>query len=119
VRYGSPLRGGCRNPRDVVEVSPRRQENYRHVILSPEEISWPSTSSPATRDQPYLLPPSLKDWLPEDHLAFFLLDAVKEMDLRSFYVGYREDGWGGTVALVVLDSRRGDWRDEIPEGMLL
>jgi transposase len=50
---------------------------------------------PCDRDQPYLLPPSLKDSLPEDHLAFFLLDAVKEMDLRSFYVGYREDGWGG------------------------
>ncbi|MGH2577121.1 MAG: transposase [Actinomycetota bacterium] len=49
---------------------------------------------PCDRDQPYLLPPSLKDWLPQDHLAFFLLDAVKEMDLRSFYVGYREDGWG-------------------------
>jgi transposase len=49
---------------------------------------------PCDRDQPYLLPPSLTDWLPEDHLAFFLLDAVKEMDLHSFYVGYREDGWG-------------------------
>ena len=49
---------------------------------------------PCERDQPYLLPPSLKDWLPEDHLAWFLLDAVKEMDLHSFYVGYREDGWG-------------------------
>src|SRR6266540_2987386 len=49
---------------------------------------------PCDRDQPFLLPPSLKDWLPEDHLAWFLLDAVKEMDLRSFYVGYREDGWG-------------------------
>lgn len=36
------------------------------------------------RDRPYLLPPSLKDWLPPDHLAWFLLDAVKEMDLRSF-----------------------------------
>jgi transposase len=46
------------------------------------------------RDQSYLLPPSLKDWLPEDHLVWFLLDAVEEMDLRSFYVGYRQDGWG-------------------------
>jgi len=49
---------------------------------------------PCDREQPYLLPPSLKDWLPQDHLAWFLLDAVKEMDLRSFYVRYREDGWG-------------------------
>jgi len=49
---------------------------------------------PCDRDQPYLLPPSLKEWLPQDHLAWFLLDAVEEMDLRSFYVRYREDGWG-------------------------
>jgi len=49
---------------------------------------------PCDRDQPYLLPPSLKDWLPQDHLAWFLLDAVKEMDVRPFYTGYREDGWG-------------------------
>jgi hypothetical protein len=47
---------------------------------------------PCDRDQSYLLPPSLKDWLPEDHLAFFLLDVVKEMDVHSFYVGYWEDG---------------------------
>ncbi len=49
---------------------------------------------PCDRDQPYLLPPSLKDWLPEDHLAWFLLDAVKEMDLRPFFARHREDGWG-------------------------
>jgi transposase len=49
---------------------------------------------PCDRDQSYLLPPSLKDWLPEDHLAWFLLDAVKEMDLRSLYGGRREDRWG-------------------------
>ena len=49
---------------------------------------------PCDRDQPYLLPPSLRDWLPPDHLAWFLLDAVEEMDLRSYYVRYREDGWG-------------------------
>jgi len=49
---------------------------------------------PCDRDQPYLMPPSLKDWLPQDHLAWFLLDAVNEMDLRPFYARHREDGWG-------------------------
>ncbi len=49
---------------------------------------------PCDRDQPYLLPPSLKDWLPEDHLAWFLLDVVDEIDLRPFYAVHREDGWG-------------------------
>ncbi len=38
--------------------------------------------------------PSLKDWLPEDHLAFFLHDAVAEIDLSALYADYRADGWG-------------------------
>ncbi|WPD18348.1 IS1182 family transposase [Thermaerobacter composti] len=50
---------------------------------------------PVNRDQLYLLPPSLRDWLPEDHLAWFLIDAVEPMDLRAFYEKYRADGWGG------------------------
>jgi transposase len=49
------------------------------------------------RDQTYLLPPSMKDWLPEDHLAFFVLDAVSEIDLSPFYSHYREDGWGAAA----------------------
>lgn len=46
------------------------------------------------REQELLLPPSLRDWLPEDHLAWFVLDAVAEMDLGAFYGSYRADGWG-------------------------
>jgi transposase len=49
------------------------------------------------RDQLYLLPPSLADWLPEDHLVFFVLDAVEEMDLSAFVRGYRSDGRGGAA----------------------
>jgi transposase len=41
-----------------------------------------------------LLPPSLRDWLADDHLAWFVLDAVDEIDLGAFYAAYREDGWG-------------------------
>ncbi len=37
------------------------------------------------RDQLYLLPPSMKEWLPEDHLAWFLIDAVGQMDLSAFH----------------------------------
>ena len=46
------------------------------------------------REQELLLPPSLREWLPEEHLAWFVLDAVGEMDLAAFYAGYRDDGWG-------------------------
>jgi hypothetical protein len=40
-----------------------------------------------------LLPPSLSEWLPDDHLAWFVLDAVAELDLAGFYASYRRDGW--------------------------
>jgi transposase len=46
------------------------------------------------RDQELLLPPSLKDWLPNDHLAWFVLEAVDELDLSAFYSTYRADGHG-------------------------
>jgi transposase len=49
---------------------------------------------PCDRDQELLLPPSLREWLPEDHLAWFVLDAVDEIDLSAFYRVYRNDGWG-------------------------
>jgi transposase len=46
------------------------------------------------REQELLLPPSLREWLPQEHLAWFVLDAVAEMDLAAFYASYRDDGWG-------------------------
>ena len=46
------------------------------------------------RDQLFLLPPSMRDWLPEGHLVWFILDAVDQLDLSSFYRRYRSDGWG-------------------------
>jgi len=46
------------------------------------------------RDQELLLPPSLREWLPGDHLAWFVIDAVDAIDLVGFYADYRDDGWG-------------------------
>jgi transposase len=46
------------------------------------------------RDQPLLLPPDLRDWLPQDHLAWFVIEAVDELDLEPFYAAYRDDGHG-------------------------
>jgi hypothetical protein len=40
---------------------------------------------PCDREQELLLPPSLRDWLAEDHLAWFVIDAVDELDLGAFY----------------------------------
>src|SRR5919108_2190283 len=49
------------------------------------------------REQPLLLPPDLHDWLDEDHLAWFVIDAVDELDLSEFYADYRDDGWGAAA----------------------
>jgi transposase len=46
------------------------------------------------REQELLLPPSLREWLPEGHLAWFVIDAVAQLDLSAFYVAYRADGHG-------------------------
>jgi len=66
------------------------------------------------RDQELLLPPNLRDWLPENHLAYFLTDAVEGMNLSAFYAVYRADGHGRPafdpammVALVLYAYCRG------------
>jgi transposase len=46
------------------------------------------------RDQSLMLPPDLREWLDEDHLAWFVIDAVAELDLAAFYASYRLDGHG-------------------------
>src|SRR5512132_2315050 len=46
------------------------------------------------RDQPFLLPPDLRDWLPDGHLAWFVLDVVDQLDLAPFYRAHRADGHG-------------------------
>jgi len=49
------------------------------------------------REQLMLMPPSVGDWLPEDHLAWFVVDVVAELDLTGFLSGYRADGRGGAA----------------------
>ena len=45
-------------------------------------------------EQGFLLPPDVRDWVPPDHLAWFVIDAVKELDLgRSM----RRIGWMATA----------------------
>src|SRR3954453_9929461 len=46
------------------------------------------------REQELLLPPSVRDWLPEGHLAWFVFDPVGERCLAAFLASYRDDGWG-------------------------
>ena len=48
----------------------------------------PTTFRPYDPDQLLLLPASLRDWLPEGHLAFFVADAVDALELQAFYARY-------------------------------
>jgi transposase len=66
------------------------------------------------RDQDLLLPPSVREWLPDDHFAWFVLAAVEEMELAVFYAVYRDDGHGRAahdpammVALLLYAYARG------------
>jgi transposase len=52
---------------------------------------------PCDREQGYLMPPSLREWVAEGDLAWFILDAVEQMELAEFYVSYRSDGWGAAA----------------------
>ena len=68
------------------------------------------------REQGFLLPPDVREWLPADHLAWFVIDAVAEMDLSAFYAAYRADGHGraayepSTMVALVLYAFAGGQR---------
>src|SRR6266511_3791884 len=47
---------------------------------------------PVDRDTPLLLPPDLRDWVPDDHLVHFIIDAVAALDLRQVKVNERGTG---------------------------
>ena len=44
------------------------------------------------RETLYLLPPSVQDWLPEGHLARFVVEIVEQLDLRSLKASYAGRG---------------------------
>ena len=52
------------------------------------------TYRPYVPEQDLLLPPSLRDWLPEDHLAFFVSDLIDQLDLSAITSGVRGRGAG-------------------------
>jgi hypothetical protein len=50
------------------------------------------------REQSFLMPPDVREWLPERHLVWFVIDAVGEMDLDGFYARAPR-GWALPAAL--------------------
>jgi hypothetical protein len=71
----------------------------------------------ADRDQAFLLPPDVRDWLPEGHFVWFVLDAVAQLDLGAFYAGYRQDGHG-RVEFPPLRWTGVDWATALAVGVV-
>src|SRR5215207_7006909 len=84
ARLAAAFHGGCRtNPPAV-----------RPVLDHP---GMPQNFLTCDREQDLLLPPDLRDWLPDDHLAWFVIEAIEELDLEPFYASYRSDGHGASA----------------------
>lgn len=63
---------------------------------------------PIDRNMDYLLPPSVQEWLPESHLARYVVDMVEGLDLSEMertYAGRGSDAYP-TVAPVTKTSHR-------------
>ena len=59
----------------------------------------------SNRNQPFLLPPSIQDWLPQEHLARFIVETVEQLDLskiESQYTGKGKDAYNPQVMLSLL-----------------
>jgi transposase len=54
------------------------------------------------RDTPFLFPPSVQEWLPEGHLARFVVEVVGQLDLRSLNSDYRGQGEAAYPPSVLL-----------------
>ena len=54
----------------------------------------PRTYRPYLPEQDLLLLPGLRDWLPEDHLAYFVSDLIDELDLRAIEPYYEKEERG-------------------------
>lgn len=62
---------------------------------------------PVERDQVFLLPPDMREWLPQDHLVWFLLDLVARMDLTALHArrgvgGVGRRGYDPSMLLALL-----------------
>src|SRR6266851_5394664 len=52
------------------------------------------TYRPYLPEQDLLLPPSLREWLPEDHLAYFVSDLIDQLDLSAITTVYEDEERG-------------------------
>jgi transposase len=55
-------------------------------------MPWMSNFRPTDRETGFLMPPSVDEWLPEQHLARFIVEVVEGLDLRGMSGSYRGSG---------------------------
>jgi transposase len=96
----------ARPGRTYSDAAAAREQAVVRVLLSMEAVAQRSVRGgydhagmaqnfiACDREQELLSPPSLREWLPQDHLVWFVLEAVEAIDLAAFLAGYRQDGWG-------------------------
>jgi transposase len=66
--------------------------NFKQLPFSRRAKTMSAHFVPADRAQQYLFPPSIQDWLPESHLARFIVDIVSQLDLRELSATYAGKG---------------------------
>ena len=62
--------------------------------MLPTLCGMAKTYRPYCPDQMFLLPPSLRDWLPENHLSYFVSDVVDSLDLDAIESFYEKEDRG-------------------------
>src|SRR5215213_6314544 len=80
----------CRGPRCRYRLRLSRKSVSVRRVYEPSVMGQRFVA--CDREQSFLMPPDVREWLPEGHLAWFVIDAVGEMDLDAFYAVYRRDG---------------------------
>src|ERR1700730_6881478 len=69
-----------------------RRSGYHDGIDSQTRMPWMSNFRPFDRETGFLLPPSLDDWLPERHLARFVVEVIGSLALSAMSRSYRGTG---------------------------
>src|SRR6202521_1242 len=69
-----------------------RRSGYHGGIDSQTRMPWMSNFRPFDRETGFLLPPSLDDWLPERHLARFVVEVIGSLDPSAMARSYRGTG---------------------------
>ena len=63
-----------------------------HVSFLESAVNAMSNFRPINRDTGYLLPPSVDEWLPQRHLARFVVEVIDGLDLSELVKAYRGSG---------------------------